>query len=299
MLEAKSEWSHQSIHANGVRLHYVTDGEGPLMLFLHGFPENWYSWRHQIREFSKTHRVVALDLRGYNDSDKPAGIFSYLTSEILKDVESVIRGLGYKSCILVGHDLGGSIAWSFAYDYPGMVSCLIVLNAPHLALFMDKLRNPQQLARSWYIFFFQLPWLPELALRACDYRIITGMFSGLAVNKQAFTQEDLNVFKNAAAKPGALTAMLSYYRTILFSRIVRRKILEVSTILIWGENDPLLGNDLTYLTERYVRDFEIKMISNCSHWVQQEQPELVNEIIRNFIYEKIKTGDLSNPETIP
>lgn len=283
MSVAEEVWNHKFITTNGIKLHYVTQGEGPLMLMLHGFPEFWYSWRHQIREFSKEYKVIALDLRGYNDSEKPKDLAAYHISEVLKDIEGVIRELGYERCVLVGHDWGGSIAWTFAYDYSEIVKCLIVMNAPHLARFTEGLRNPQQLLRSWYIFFFQLPWLPELLLRAGDYRLIIGMLSGMMINKSALTPRDFVFFKKAVSKPGALTAMLNYYRNVFQSNMVRRSILEVPTLMIWGENDAALGKDLTYGTDSYVSDFQIEYIPNCSHWVQQEQPELVNQLIWRFL----------------
>ena len=156
-------WHHDCIHTNGINLHYVTQGEGPLMLMLHGFPEFWYSWRKQIPEFAKDHKVVAIDLRGYNDSDKPDDKEAYVMAEFIADVKGVIEGLGYSQCILVGHDWGGAIAWSFAYAYPNLVQKLIILNLPHPAKFAEGLRTPQQLLRSFYIFLFQLPIVPELS----------------------------------------------------------------------------------------------------------------------------------------
>ncbi|MBW4575926.1 MAG: alpha/beta hydrolase [Aphanothece sp. CMT-3BRIN-NPC111] len=278
-------WKHEYIISNGIKLHYVTQGEGPLMLMLHGFPEFWYSWRHQIPEFALDFKVVALDLRGYNDSDKPPKKSSYVMDEFIKDVEGVIKGLGYDRCVLVGHDWGGAIAWNFAYDHPEMVERLIILNLPHPALFAKGLRTPQQLLRSSYIFFFQLPGLPELLLQASGYRTIETALTGMAVNKSAFTQADLEAYKNAAAKHGALTGMLNYYRNIFQQRLINQdwSILEVPTLMIWGEKDTALGKELTYGTEKYVRDFTIKYIPNCSHWVQQEQPQLVNQYMREFL----------------
>ncbi|MBV9390137.1 MAG: alpha/beta hydrolase [Chroococcidiopsidaceae cyanobacterium CP_BM_ER_R8_30] len=273
------------IVSNGVRLHYVTQGEGPLMLMLHGFPEFWYSWRHQLLEFSKDFKVVALDLRGYNDSDKPQNMSAYVMSEFVEDVKGVIQGLGYERCILVGHDWGGAIAWNFAYTYPEMVERLIVLNLPHPAKFAQGFRTPQQLLRSSYIFFFQLPWVPEFLLQLSDYQAIEKAFTGMAVDKSAFTQADLEAYKDAAAKRGALTAMLNYYRNVIQQRLLSEdwSILEVPTLMIWGENDTALGKELTYGTEAYVKNFQIKYIPNCSHWVQQEQPQLVNQYMREFL----------------
>lgn len=284
-MTAIQTWTHEYIITNGIKLHYVTQGEGPLMLMLHGFPEFWYSWRYQIPEFAKYFQVVALDLRGYNDSDKPKEQSAYVMAEFVKDVEGVIKGLGYSKCILVGHDWGGAIAWNFAYNYPDMVERLIILNLPHPAKFSQGLRTPQQLLRSAYIFFFQLPRLPELFIQSGEYQAIERAFKGMAVDKSAFTPADIKAFKAAAAKPGALTAMLNYYRNIFQQKIfnVDWGILSVPTLMIWGENDTALGKELTYGTAAYLRDFQLKYIPNCSHWVQQEKPELVNQYIREYL----------------
>ena len=281
----EGSWQDAYITTNGVKLHYVTQGEGPLMLMLHGFPEFWYSWRHQIPEFALLFKVVALDLRGYNDSDKPQNQSAYVMDEFVRDVEGVIKGLGYDKCVLVGHDWGGAIAWSFAYAHPEMVERLIVLNLPHPAKFAQGIRTPQQLLRSSYMFLFQLPWLPELLLQSSDYQAIETAFKGMAIDKSTFTPADIEAYKNAAAKRGALTAMLNYYRNIFQQRMLNESwgVLEVPTLMIWGENDTALGKELTYGTEHYVRNLQIKYIPNCSHWVQQEQPVLVNLYMREFL----------------
>jgi epoxide hydrolase 4 len=278
-------WKHDYIITNGVKLHYVTQGEGPLMLMLHGFPEFWYSWRHQIPEFAKYFKVVAVDLRGYNDSDKPKEQSAYVMDEFIKDVKGLIKGLGYEKCVLVGHDWGGAIAWCFTYAHPEMVEKLIVLNIPHPAKFSEGLRTPQQLLKSSYMFLFQLPWLPEVLIQSADYQAIETAFKGMAVNKSTFTQADIDAYKDAAAKRGALTAMLNYYRNIFQQRLLNPSwgVLEVPTLMIWGEKDTALGKELSYGTEAYVRDLQIRYIPNCSHWVQQEKPELVNEYMREFL----------------
>ncbi len=278
-------WQHEYIDTNGIRLHYVTQGEGPLMLMLHGFPEFWYSWRHQIPEFAKYYKVIALDLRGYNDSDKPKDQSAYVMNEFVRDVEGVIQGLGYDTCILVGHDWGGAIAWNFAYAHPEMVERLIILNLPHPAKFTQALSTPQQMLRSWYILFFQIPFLPEVLLQSSDYLVIETALKSMAVDKSAFTRSDIEAYKNAAAKRGALTAMLNYYRNFSQQKMFNEdwRVLEVPTLMIWGENDTALGKELTYGTELYVRDFQIKYIPNCSHWVQQEQPALVNQYMGEFL----------------
>jgi epoxide hydrolase 4 len=286
-MTSDSRWEHHFIETNGIKLHYVSQGKGKLMLMLHGFPEFWYSWRHQIDEFAGDYHVVAPDLRGYNLSDKPEGLEAYKLSELVEDVRGVISGLGYESCILVAHNWGGAIAWNFAHTHPTMVEKLIILNIPHPAKFVQGLKTPQQLFKSWYVFFFQLPWLPEFCLQFDNYRAIASSFTDMAINKTAFSEVDLNAYRDAAAQPGALTAMLNYYRCIFQSLIngdrSNWEILDVPTLTIWGENDAALGKELTYGTEAYVRDWQIKYIPNCSHWVQQEQPASVNRYIREFL----------------
>ncbi len=281
---------HNFIHTNGVNLHYVSQGEGKLMLMLHGFPEFWYSWRHQITEFVQNYHVVAVDLRGYNDSDKPQELEAYQISELVEDIKGVVKGLNYQDCILVAHDWGGLIAWNFAYTYPEMVEKLIVLNIPHPAKFIAGIKTPQQLLKSWYILWFQIPWIPEFLFQLNNYQAIANIFINMAVDKTAFTEADLNAYRDAAAKPGALTAMLNYYRcnfpsllTLFNGEQQKWHYLDVPTLTIWGENDTALGKELTYGTEAYVRDWQIKYIPNCSHWVQQEQPTLVNSYIREFL----------------
>ena len=281
----KDSWQHECITTNGIKLHYVTQGEGPLMLMLHGFPEFWYSWRHQIPAFATDYQVVAPDLRGYNDSDKPKAQSAYVMDEFIKDIEGVITGLGYDKCVLVGHDWGGAIAWHFAYSRPQMVEKLIVLNIPHPAKMAEGLRTPQQLLRSWYMFLFQLPEIPEALIQASDYQLIETMMTAGVVNKSSFTKADIEAYKNAVAKRGALTAMLNYYRNISQQRMLNTdwSILEVPTLMIWGESDVALGKELTNNTEAYVRNLQVKYIPNCSHWVQQEQPQLVNRYMREFL----------------
>lgn len=278
---------HGLIETNGIKLHYVSRGTGKLMLMLHGFPEFWYSWRYQIAEFALDYQVVAPDLRGYNESDKPEALSAYGMSELVEDVRGMITGLGYQNCILVAHDWGGAIAWNFAYRYPDLVEKLVVMNLPHPAKFREGIKTWSQLQKSWYIFWFQLPWLPELALQFNNYQAIASAFMDLAIDKSTFTSEDLAAFREAAAKPGALTAMINYYRANFkfFSeeQTPTWGVLETPTLMIWGEEDTALGKELTYGTDAYVRELQIKYIPNCSHWVQQEQPQLVNQYLREFL----------------
>jgi pimeloyl-ACP methyl ester carboxylesterase len=296
-LQSEDGWNHRFVRGNGVELHCVEAGIGsedteqqqarPLMLFLHGFPEFWYSWRHQMRAFSDTYHVVAPELRGYNKSDKPEGRRAYALDELVSDVRELVENLGYEKCTLVAHDWGGAVAWEFAYAHPEMLDQLIVMNLPHPVRFYQGLRTAAQLRRSWYMFFFQLPWLPEALLSLDDHRAIARLFEGQAKNPQAFSDDDLDAYREAAGQPGALTAMLNYYRALSLEVFrfdnERYDILDVPTLMIWGEDDAALGKELTYGTERLVRDFHIEYIPNCSHWVQQDRPELVNDYMRDFL----------------
>jgi pimeloyl-ACP methyl ester carboxylesterase len=265
------------------------------MLMLHGFPEFWYSWRYQIPEFAQDYKVVALDLRGYNESDKPEERFAYVMAEFVKDIEEVIKELGYEKCILVGHDWGGAIAWCFGYAHSEMIEKLIIMNIPHPAKFMEGLGTPEQLLRSWYIFFFQLPFFPEFIFEFHDYQAIASAFKNMAVDKSAFTEADLEAYKYAAAKRGALTSMINYYRNIFPGLLNQQEwgVLRIPTLMIWGKNDRALGIELTYGTEEYVESFQIRYIPNCSHWVQQEQPELVNKYMREFLSSDEKFSEVS------
>ena len=282
-------WTHGFAHMNGVRLHYVTQGEGPLLVLLHGFPEFWYSWRQQIPELAKHFKVVAPDLRGYNESDKPVGVANYRIDTLTADVMGLIRAFGEEKAIIVGHDWGGGIAWAFAADYPQATEKLIVMNCPHPTPFQKHLRaNRRQLRRSWYMFFFQIPWLPELGLRLTAKRFMEQAFRGMAIRKEAFPDEELKRYVEAIRKPGAARAAINYYRAA-FREVVRRGERQFAkiacpTLLIWGEEDIALGKELTYDMEQYFTDrFEIKYIPQCSHWVQQEQPELVNQYMVEFL----------------
>ncbi|MHB8895265.1 MAG: alpha/beta fold hydrolase [Candidatus Geothermincolia bacterium] len=285
------EWSHGDVSLENVRLHYVVQGEGPLVVLLHGFPEYWYSWRHQIPALARRFKVVAPDMRGYDLSDKPEKIEDYSMDHLTADVRRLIESFGETEAHVVGHDWGGAVAWSFAMAYPEHVDKLVVMNAPHPAAFAANIMsNPRQMMRSWYMFFFQIPRIPELALSAFDAFVLKRSFSNWAVDKSAFSPADLAALAEAAMKPGALTGGLNYYRAMFRNTkalaSLRREapLIKSPALLIWAEEDRALGKELTYGLERYFEsDLTIRYIPNCSHWVQQEQPLLVNELMDEFL----------------
>jgi epoxide hydrolase 4 len=286
-------WQHGELTTNGIQMHYVTQGTGPLVVLLHGFPEFWYSWRHQIPAIAEQgYRVVAPDLRGYNDTEKPKRGYDIPT--LLRDIAGLIHGLGEESAIVVGHDWGGVLAWQFAIDYPQMTEKLIILNAPHPGAMQRELRHFSQLRKSWYIFAFQLPWLPEYVLTKNNANEIGRMLRGAALQKEAFPREETAKYQAAMSKPGSAHAALTYYRKVFrsmfsFSGSSRshRYEVEAPTLLIWGEQDIALGIGLTEGLDPWVPHLRIKRIPDSGHWVQQEQPEKVNEYILAFLTEKI------------
>lgn len=289
-MTATEEFTHKNIKVNGINMHYVEQGNGPLLLLLHGFPEFWYSWRHQIPELAKHYHVVAPDLRGYNDTDKPPNVSDYKIETITKDILDLIGNLGYEKAIVVAHDWGGVVGYELGMKHPEKVEKLVILNSPHPAAMKRELfKNFAQLRRSWYMFFFQLPVLPEWFmgrdLRTTFYKA----FRGWAYNKAAFSKEDIEAYVKAFEKKGALTAAINWYRAALREVLKKKKInpIAVSTLIIWGENDRALGKELTYDLEKYfTAPYRVEYLSPCSHWVQHDFPEKVSELILEFAEEK-------------
>jgi pimeloyl-ACP methyl ester carboxylesterase len=287
--EPEAGWAHREAVVNGVRLHYVEAGAGPLVVLLHGFPEFWYSWRRQIPALAAAgFRVLAPDLRGYNLSAKPPEVDSYRIEALAGDVAGLIRHAGASSAAVVGHDWGGVIAWRVAAQYPGLVGRLGILNAPHPAAYLRELRrNPGQLLRSWYVFFFQLPWGPEELLRAGDFALVARMLRRQPVHPEAFTPQDVRRYKEALARPGALRAAVNYYRAA-FRRLGRaapeaERVVEVPTLVIWGERDQALSLSLLDGLERWAPRLRVERLPDASHWVQNDAPQRVNELLLGFL----------------
>lgn len=278
---------HREAIVNGVRIHYVEAGSGPLVVLLHGFPEFWYSWRHQIPALAEAgFHVIAPDMRGYNESEKPHGVRAYRMEALTADVAALIRHTGARTAHIVGHDWGGAVAWAMPVHHPEVVERLAVLNGPHPGAFYRELKTLDQLARSWYILFFQLPWLPELALSAFRFAALDRMLAAEA-REGAFGPEDLALYKDALRQPGALHSAINYYRAA-FRRgpgAVRRlsRAIGVPTLLIWGERDRHLTPRLTEGLERWVPDLTVERLPEASHWVQNDAPERVNWLLAEFL----------------
>ncbi|XP_054155799.1 epoxide hydrolase 1-like [Oppia nitens] len=269
-----------------------------LMLFIHGFPEFWYSWRHQIREFSPDYRTLAVDLRGYGLSDKPLGCHNYTLDLCVEDiwelVASIYRNRLHKQpIVLVGHDWGGLIGWKFTGKYPQLVDRLIVLNSPHPQVLRDSLRcSPKQFFSSWYMYFFNLPLLPELVLLSNDLQLFD-ICMVAADGHPMFSRDDMDAYKYVFSRSSGLTGPLNYYRAFLRRRRSSRKYpsdrpknimtIKVPTLIIWGKRDIAFSEQLATDAHRYVQDLTVQYIDNCSHWTQLDQPMIVNQYIRQYL----------------
>lgn len=278
----------REVAANGRTFEVAEAGSGDhLVLCLHGFPELNYSWRHQMPLLAELgYRVWAPNQRGYGGSSRPKGVDAYRADRIVEDAAALFDASGASKLTLVAHDWGGAIAWLFAIRKTRAIERLVVMNLPHPACFAAALKHGPQRRRSWYIAFFQLPFLPELMMGRNDARGIREAFRGMAVDKSRFPREVLDVYAKAALRPGALTAMINWYRAAARHREALDTgdgTVDVPTLIVWGEEDSALGLETLDGTERYVRDLTIRRLPGVSHWVQQEAPEAVNAILEEWL----------------
>jgi pimeloyl-ACP methyl ester carboxylesterase len=285
------------VSANGLSFEVFTAGDPAserLALLLHGFPEHAYAWRHQLPLLARLgYRVWAPNQRGYGRSSKPKGVASYRIEHLLADVAGLIDAAGQRRVTLVAHDWGGLVAWEFAARRVRPLERLVIMNVPHPMRFREELaRNPAQRRRSLYASFFQLPWLPEWFFRRRGAAAIEQAFRGMAIDKSRFPDDVLAVFRENVLQPGAITAMLNWYRAAgrHFGALGAQgaapyPVIETPTLLIWGEEDVALGKETTVGTEHWVKDLTVRYLPRVSHWVQQEAPEAVNEILERWLGE--------------
>ncbi len=283
-----AEFRHGFERVNQIWMHTVTAGpeNGRLVIFLHGFPEFWYGWNKQIPYFAQAgYRVIAPDQRGYNLSDRPAGIAAYRIEELAQDVVELIGAAGRQSAVIVGHDWGGIVAWWLAKHFPEKVEKLVVLNAPHgMAMLEDVAHNPLQVARSSYAGFFQIPRIPEAL-----YTLWGGFWPGAALQatsrRGAFSADDLRLYRQAWMQPGAFKAMLNWYRAAFRRRtpVPENPYIAVPTLILWGCRDRFLGSELAEMSAGYCRQARLVLFENATHWLQHEEPRQVNRLIEAFL----------------
>jgi epoxide hydrolase 4 len=269
-----------------VRLHAVAAGpkDGPVVVLLHGFPEFWYGWRRQIEPLATAgFRVIVPDQRGYNLSSKPSGVAAYALTELVSDVIVIADQLGQQKIFLAGHDWGAAVAWSAALLQPQRIAKLVVLNVPHPSVmrrFMTK--HLRQTLRSWYIFFFQLPYIPEAFFSAFNYRIGARSLVGSS-RPGTFSSEDLAQYRAAWSQPGAVTSMINWYRALFrFRTKFADRTVRVPTRILWGERDAFLLAEMAQESLCYCIDAELFTFANATHWLQHEEPVRVSELLIDF-----------------
>ena len=301
--ELAPSFEHRRDEVGTLTLHSVVGGpeDGDLVVLLHGFPQFWYTWRKQLEPLADAgYRVIAPDLRGFNESDRPSAVDAYRIEPVLDDIAKLIESQQQDAAIVVGHDLGGIVAWELAMARPTLVSALSVINAPHPAAYKRELTNPSQLRRSSYALFFQLPSIPEWVLSRNDFAILERAYTADPKVEAHYTESDIERYKAALREPGALTAALNYYRAWLRGygpRVVRETIpglrvgrpldtwIEVPTQVIWGMDDPALDPVLTEGLESWIPDVRVERLAGVSHWVPEETPRTTTRLLRNFFEE--------------
>lgn len=280
------------MYTNGVNLHVVAAGakDGPLVILLHGFPEFWYGWRKQMPALAAAgYAVWAPDQRGYNRSDKPAGIDAYNIDALAQDILGLIDASGREQVYLVGHDWGAAVAWWVAGNHPERIQKLAILNVPHPQVMRRTvMEDTEQRKKSWYIFFFQIPWLPERLLSQNDYTNMVRMLKGSS-RRGAFSDAELTAYRQAWAQPGALTAMLHWYRAAVRNQARAQTLgrIRVPTLMIWGANDIALSRVMAQESVDLCDRGRLVFLEEASHWVQHEEAETVNRLLLEFFGEEL------------
>lgn len=281
-----NRYESQFIKVNGLNFHIKTAGDeaGELVVLLHGFPEFWYGWRYQIDALTDAgYRVIVPDQRGYNKSDKPEGVDEYHIDKLIDDVAEIIDHYNKNRAIVIGHDWGGAVGWHLASTRPALVEKFIAINIPHPAVMTEVMkRHPVQMFRSLYMLFFQVPGVPEKFLSFHHFKMMKRALKQTS-NKHTFSAADLDEYENAWAEKGALTAMLNWYRAAPAGLKSLKKNVGVPVKIIWGTGDRFLSKTLAKASFKLSEDGEIAWIEDATHWVNHEQPDMVNRHILRFL----------------
>lgn len=273
----------------GLTFDVATWGDGDrLALCLHGFPESSYSWRFQGPVLAELgYRAWAPDQRGYSARARPGATRAYRLRYLIDDVAALIDASAARSVTLIGHDWGAMVAWWFAIRRTRPLERLVICNVPHPATFVANL-GPRQLLRSWYAFAFQVPCLPEALLGAAHAAPVAAAIRRSSADPSRFPDDVLDVYRRKAAEPGALRAMLDWYRANFRGGLAEQFRLgvapiDVPTLVVWGCKDVALGEETLRGLDRYVQDLTVHRLAEVSHWVQQEAPEAVNDVLRAWL----------------
>ncbi|KAI6182448.1 AB hydrolase-1 domain-containing protein [Aphelenchoides bicaudatus] len=287
----KENWTHGRIKvSNDVQLHYVESGNrnGKLLLFVHGFCDFFYGWRNQLDYFGSqnNYRVIAIDLRGYNDSSKPDLVDSYKIEHFVSDLKEVILKLGKGKAVLVGDDIGALFCWLLAEECPELLDRLVILNCPVPRAYLHLVcSNSRQLVSAWRWFALQTPYLNEIGYQAQDYDGIVKLFKKPLKNKQNFNDTDAEYYKFVFSKKHGLTAPLQFFRAIprLFDNFkFNGGLIKPKTLILWGASNDSLVIDGAYHSRAYCEQAELKVLPNGRH-LQIDEPQIVNQLIDEFL----------------
>jgi epoxide hydrolase 4 len=284
---------HKMVSTNGINLHVVFAGpeNGKPVILLHGFPEFWRGWLKQIEPLAKAgYRVFVPDQRGYNLSDKPKGISSYHIDFLAQDVVGLMDAIGREKAIVIGHDWDAAVAWHLATYYPERVEKLGILNVPHPLVMMQTLRSSfRQLRKSWYMFFFQIPWLPEWVLGRKNAQGAAELLKQSG-KPGTFTAEDLKEYRKAWTQPGELTAMINWYRSAIRSGLGgglklsdAMPQIRVPTLMLWGKQDVALSHEMAQPSIDLCDKGELVFFDDATHWVQHDKAKEVTDLILEFL----------------
>ncbi|XP_034244419.1 epoxide hydrolase 4-like [Thrips palmi] len=289
---------HGYVTVKGEKFHYVGKGDRakPLMLFVHGFPDFWYSWRHQMKEFSRDYWTVAVDMRGYGGSPKPADVFDYAVPLLVDDIKGIVTALGREKFILVGHDWGAVISWAFLDRYPEMIEKYIIMNGPNSKVFMQLQRSStsKQSSMSWYMYLFQVPYLAELFVTFGDFGLFRKMLLGHKRSSPFVTDGDIEAYKYTFSQPGCITPPFNYYRAFFRSVILKGLVREAKKaktenverpkgLYIFGAKDVAIDVQCVGMLKEQIENLETKIIEDGNHFVHQDEPVAVNKSIQSFL----------------
>jgi pimeloyl-ACP methyl ester carboxylesterase len=274
--------SHRRVDAGRLSLHVAEVGEGPAVLFLHGFPAYWADWQEQMQALAAAgFRVIAPDLPGYAESDKLPSTLDYRSTLLASDLAGLIRALGLSISHVVGHDWGGTLAYCLASEHPELVDRLVILNAGHPELFRLALRHLEQIRMSWYMFLFQLPWLPEWLVQRRS--VLALALRDMLVRKGAMSDAELDRYVAAMHTPGAAHSALSYYRAAFRAPVRARRTVMQRTLVLWGERDTALSARLLLTNlSAYVPSARVERFAEAGHWLHRDLPEIVSELLIRF-----------------
>lgn len=289
-IDPKIRFDHAQV--GGIRLHYAIAGGGEeLVILLHGFPECWYSWRHQIAALSERYTVVAPDLRGYNLSDKPGRISDYAVPVAADDVIGLIHHFRRKRAAVIGHDWGAVLAWYIGFNHPQYLTKLGAFQVPPAAIWKRNF-SLRQLVASWYMFFFQLPLLPEYVLSFNDFALLKRALRTTTARPGIITDEDIEVYRNAWREPGAISAMLNYYRANILARLTGPSVTDqritVPTLFVYGQQDhAVLPQTVRGVGDLVDAKFEHFYFPQSAHWIQQEASMEINQLLLDFLTDSL------------